>query len=58
MDIPVEIRYKCIAEYKTSTDFEDELVEASLAGFILQEPQCAPEENSPEAGFEAASPGQ
>ena len=29
MDIPVEIRYKCIAEYKTSTDFEDELVEAS-----------------------------
>ena len=29
-----KVRYRCIAKYKTSMDFEDELVEASSVGFI------------------------
>ena len=34
VEIPIEVEYRCIVEYKASMDFEVELIEVSSATFI------------------------
>ena len=40
MEVPANIRFECIEEYKASIDFKDKLVEASLIGFIQGFKDC------------------
>ena len=38
--VSVEVRFKCIEEYKGSTDFENEIIKASSATFIQDFQNC------------------
>ena len=40
VEVPTKVSYKCIEEYKTSMDFDEELVEASSTGFIQDIEDC------------------